>query len=222
MSLVTFFLALVIFTGLLAAIPFQFRFSYRRVGENDRLTVGMSGLLGLWRYKVDVPMLDWRWSLIPHLRFTKESSTGQGQNTQTEEIKPRRFNWWLVNRFLGRFFSLVHHARRVRRWFYKGIRCSDLRCIVEVGLEDAAHTGLLVGGLWSMLGYYLGKLNNNITFQVPKPQVAVYPSFCKPQFKVDIDCTFNVRIGHIIIAGFKVYRIIKLGLKGVKPGEPSH
>ena len=153
MSLVTFFLALVIFTGLLAAIPFQFRFSYRRVGENDRLTVGMSGLLGLWRYKMDVPMLDWRWSLIPHLRFTKESSTGQGQNTQTEEIKPRRFNWWLVNRILGKFFGLLHQARRVRRWFYKGIRCSDLRCIVEVGLEDAAHTGLLVGGLWSMIGY---------------------------------------------------------------------
>ncbi|HWJ04137.1 MAG TPA: DUF2953 domain-containing protein [Verrucomicrobiae bacterium] len=220
MSILAFVTALALFLGLLAATPFQFRISYRRTGQDDSATVVLSGLFGLWQYTLDIPMLDWRWSALPHLRVVANESTAPGQANMTEtELKPRGINLGLIRRILGKVLVLVREMKMVKRWFYKGIRCKHLRWVFEVGLKDAAETGIAVGAIWSVIGYYLGKLNTNITFEVANPQVAVYPSFRQPIFKADIDCIFKLRIGHIIIAGFKMLRIVRNGLKGVKLSE---
>lgn len=219
MPLMTFLLALTLFVIILAAVPFKVRFSYLRVGADDTATIGLSGLLGLLQYKFELPMLDWRGTMVPHLRLQTVAQSDKGP--VTKEVKPRRFNRRLINKIIGNYFSILRELRPVRRWFYRGIRCSHLRCVLTVGLKDAAHTGLAVGGAWSLIGYYLGKLHNSITFEVARPQVAVYPSFCESKFDVDIDCIFKVRVGHIIVTGFKLIRVVKLGLKGGRVSESS-
>jgi len=209
----TFLLALILFGITLAAVPFTVRISYLRAGSDDSANVQLSGFLGLLKYKVEIPMLDWGENFIPRLRL---QTSQHDQKTVTKEVMPKSFNHKFLHKILKHFFTLLRKLQGVRRWFYKGVRCTKLRCVFAVGLKDAAHTGLAVGAAWSMLGYYLGKLHNNITFQVSSPQVAVNPSFRQPKFEVDIDCIFKVRIGHIIFAGFKLLSIVKLELKGGK------
>ncbi len=212
MSLLAFFLALAVFLSILLSIPIEFRVIYRRVKQDDSAVFQLAGFFGLWKYKVDVPMLDWRWAFPPYLKLETVSQPKSSRNRRVkEEVKPRNAK---LHGILARFFRLLDKGFAVKRWFYRGIRCRHLRWIMEVGCKDAADTGLAVGGLWSAMGYYVGKLQQNITFQVAKPQVAVYPSFDRPQWRVDFDCIFSVRFGHIIIAGFKVLKIVKLVLRG--------
>lgn len=217
MPVVSFVLSGILFMALITAIPLQLRIRYLRSESDDHVSILFKGFFGLLHYQFKVPFLDWRWLVFPHLRLSVNAKpSGTGKVTVEDEIKPRRVNFRLIINVLPNLWSMIHRLLEVKRLFYKGIRCKQLRCELEIGFTDAAHTGLAVGGMWSILGYYLGKLHNNITFEVDRPQVAVKPSFRQACFNADIDCIFKLRIGHIIVAGFKVLKILKLGLKGVK------
>ncbi len=215
MSWLAFSCALTLFICLLLTIPLQCRMRYRRVNQDDAMTIDLTGLLGLWNYTLDIPMFDWRWALIPHLRL--ETATPQatgGKKSANKEIKPHGFKVQAVTRLLNRAFIALQRLRRVKAWFYRGVRCLKLSANIEVGFRDAALTGIAVGGLWSIIGYYLGKLHTSITFQIDKPEVVVRPSFQRACVNADIDCIFKLRLGHIIIAGLKLRKLIKLGIKG--------
>jgi hypothetical protein len=211
-SFLAFFIALGVFFIICLSIPLEFRVTYRRLKQDDSVIIHLAGFFGLFKYKIDIPMMDWRWALPPHLRLETVVQPNSGATHEIEEeIKAGKVRFPNV---LRSFFKLVVRALEIRRWFYRGIHCKHLRWIMEVGFNDAAFTGIAVGGLWGFMGYYIGKLHDNITFQVAKPQIAVYPSFNQSLFRVDFDCIFTLKIGHIIIAGFKVLKIVKVVLRG--------
>ncbi|HEX3014879.1 MAG TPA: DUF2953 domain-containing protein [Desulfobacteria bacterium] len=214
MSVITFLLALLLFVGLLTTIPFQLRFAYRRVGQDDIVNITFYSLHGLWKFCLEIPVLDFRWEAFPQLRLHTKVKPFQAKGKTIEEIKPRRrrFSKGLLRRTIGLMPRLLEAKRR----FYKGISCTELQWKIEVGLENAAETGMVVGGVWNLIGYYLGKLHNTINFKVKHPVIEVYPCFQTRKVNVEINCIFKLRTAHLIFAGFKALKIIKVGLKGVK------
>jgi len=73
-----------------------------------------------------------------------------------------------------------------------------------VGLPDAAHTGMVVGGLWSLKGTVLTVLYRLVSKKSTLPEVAVLPHFTGSSFGLLIHCIFTFRLGHIMVTAVKL------------------
>jgi len=65
-----------------------------------------------------------------------------------------------------------------------------------------------------MFGFALSRLYQQVTVEVRCPGLVVIPQFKKAGFLCDIQCIFQLRIGHIIFVGFNVLRTLKRGIRG--------
>ncbi|MCL6560870.1 MAG: DUF2953 domain-containing protein, partial [Firmicutes bacterium] len=73
----------------------------------------------------------------------------------------------------------------------------------EMGSGDPALTGFLVGTAWGVKTFLLTLFYRMIHPGAARPSLGVAPNFEKTCFNTTLDCIFEVRIGHIIVTGFK-------------------
>jgi hypothetical protein len=74
----------------------------------------------------------------------------------------------------------------------------------NVGIEgEAALTALLAGALVTIIHGILDFITN--TNEIIHRRVVVTPVYNHSLFKLDVDCIFHIKIGHIIIAGLKAF-----------------
>ncbi len=74
---------------------------------------------------------------------------------------------------------------------------------IEIGADDAFHTGMLGGLAWSAAGSLLSLVCN--TFRVEKKHISVKPDFKESKFAAALSCIFRLKLAHIIIVAFKHY-----------------
>ncbi|HZK18417.1 MAG TPA: DUF2953 domain-containing protein, partial [Clostridia bacterium] len=72
----------------------------------------------------------------------------------------------------------------------------------DIGMEDAAETGLLAGLLWMLKGVVVSHLRNR-SGDIRTNSVVVVPHYDCAQFATDVNCIFTLRFGHIMLAGLK-------------------
>ncbi len=69
---------------------------------------------------------------------------------------------------------------------------------------DPALVGPKAGLIWSAKGIILGFLTNEYIFKKP-PCLLVVPCFSGTSWETMLDCIFEIKLGHIIVAGIKDY-----------------
>lgn len=127
---------------------------------------------------------------------------------------------------LQRLLNIGGTFLQINKRLLRHVRLSRLFWNTRVGFEDAALTGMAGGILWGIKGLLLSFLERNLDTNKFRAQIKVTPVFCEQEIATEVDCIFDLRVGYIIIAGF---RLILLGiisypvLKGVRLHErPSN
>jgi hypothetical protein len=189
----------------------RFEVAYYRKGKDDHLKVEMAALGGLIRYKTEVPVIDMdQYFLKPFLKMEADiegvvshpvDETGMIVQIPVAVIL-RKLPIYLRNgmRYLDRYQTAL-------RGFCKSIRCHRLRLTTTIGLGDPAYTGIASGTIWGLKGFIYRIFRSNIGSMLKPPEFSVVPCFNDTCFKLDFNCIFDLRIGHIIIAGLQIIKL---------------
>jgi len=73
---------------------------------------------------------------------------------------------------------------------------------------------MAAGAFWTMLGFGISRLYQQVTVEARCPALIVVPQFKKEGFLCDIQCIFHLRIGHIIFVGIKALRTFRRDIRG--------
>jgi len=206
---------LIIFIVALMFLRIRFEVEYKRQGPDDNIKVEMATLQGLIRYQTNIPVVELdRYFLEPVLKI----ETGiQGAVSHPVEDKGLIVKIPVLTAVLSKLplylqqgLEYLQRYRKVLRKLLKTIRFHHLTWITQVGFGDPADTGVATGILWGMKGYLYSVFRSHAGTVVNAPRLSVIPCFDCTCLRLDFHCIFDVRIGHIIIAGLN---FVKLALK---------
>ncbi|MFZ3131870.1 MAG: DUF2953 domain-containing protein [Desulfosporosinus sp.] len=146
------------------------------------------------------------------MRDNRASRTSAQRDEKLRPVRYIRRGW--LSRFWSNIPCLLGYINRVKRQFYRGIHCKAIDWRIEIGYQDAAQTAIAAGAFWTMFGFALAALYQQVTVEVSRPALVVIPQFKNAGFLCDLQCIFQSRIGHIIFGGFNVLRILRRGIRG--------
>jgi hypothetical protein len=89
----------------------------------------------------------------------------------------------------------------------------NLSLNINIGLGDAALTALAYGSIISV--YYPLRDYFIKRFKLKSSRLELFPHFNDRRFDVVLNCIFYIKLGHIIIVGFKML------IHSIKGGETS-
>ncbi|KAA6448607.1 DUF2953 domain-containing protein [Bacillus swezeyi] len=189
--------------ALLAAVlimKIRIAVEYIHADDDDRLTVKIRTAFGLVRIKKEIPLV----------KVNQEDMTidvKEQTNTALKKDKKRRkvgFREVLNN--LGQMKKLaeqVINLQPIIRKFLKRIHVIKLEWTSVLGFPDAALTGIITGGAWSLKAGTIAVLDQFFSLD-NRPEYEVIPVFNSPASKTHLTCIFHFRVGHAITAAFSI------------------
>lgn len=209
-----FFLALLGFLILSFLIRAEVDFRYRRQEEKDHLEIRLRALSGLWRFEFQIPTVQLEWEKGPALDLEQVARSGTGQTHGKTEMRLRYVHMEFFWRLWPHLRNIFLRLNRIKARLYRRIHCTALESEFAIGFKDPAQTALATGAIWAALGMSVARLYRQITMEVPKPLINVVPRFQTPGFSCHVHCIFRLRIGHIILAGIDLLRVLRLDKRG--------
>ncbi|MDR3602206.1 MAG: DUF2953 domain-containing protein [Desulfosporosinus sp.] len=214
MRVLAFLLAMTIMLLLSLALKAEVDFRYQRIEEEDHIDIQLFAFHGLWHTQYQIPTLQLEWEKGPQLEIEQTAKGKGGKREATTKTRFRYLRRGLLSHIWKKVPGLLSYLGRVKSQFYRGIHCKGINWQIEIGYKDAAQTAIAAGAFWSMLGFALAHLYQQVTVEVPCPALVVVPQFKKEGFRCDIQCIFHLRMGHIIFAGINLLRAFKRGIRG--------
>jgi hypothetical protein len=190
-------------------------FRYIRNEKEDHLDISMKALHGLWKFNITLPAFQLNWDEGPELEIEQKTESGTGSVINGKHRL--RFLFWRKEFFQllwPQIPGILQKLEKIKYNFYRGIHCTFINWHLEIGFPDPVKTALVTGSLWAIIGYFLARLHRQITMDTDHPHIQIIPQFQKPGFACEIHCIFNLRMGHIIIAGLKLLRIFQHSRRG--------
>ncbi|MBP2241409.1 hypothetical protein J2Z40_001972 [Cytobacillus eiseniae] len=179
---------------------------YYHNNDNDHLKIECKAWFGLIKYKKDIPLIKVD-DNSPTIVMKEEKSAGE-QEIETKQYSAKDLlnSMQDTNEILNHVISL----HKIVRKFLKKISVKRFEWHTMFGLGDAAYTGMLTGGLWAVKGSMIGLLSNYMKLK-ESPYMTITPQFQFAVSQTIISCIFQFRIGHAIVAAFKLIKYWKGG-----------
>lgn len=196
---------------ILLLVPIYLNIKIQRENENDNVEFKIFLLKGLIKFGVELPFLD----IIlagnqPSIEVKEKEEANEKDVSENKHILS-------IKEILKSIEQGLHVKTTIlviTRYLVRKIRIIKFVWRTSIGLEDAAITGVLSGGLWSIKGFILSFILNNK--EIEDLRLKVIPHFNKNIFETYFDCIIKLRLVYIIIAG--LYGL-KVKLKGGEVDE---
>ncbi|MCL6635803.1 MAG: DUF2953 domain-containing protein [Peptococcaceae bacterium] len=200
----------------------RLRLYYRRRGKDDEVTLEFSIWRGLLCHRLEVPVAELKvkddrpeprpeprpgpfFRLVPRPVF-KIKAEVEGKGGRPVAGDEKRIP---VSGPAGTVRYLCDTVRLVRKYMpailflLRRVRLISLQWRTVFGTGDPSQTGFLTGLAWGMKGLLLTAACRLLSPAGARPVVAVRPDFDRACFETELECIFEVRVGHIILTGFK-------------------
>lgn len=187
---------IVILLFLLLIIPINISLEYIRKKEEGRATLTISILRRLINIKIpfnDIYKKQGLWGL----KFLKRKKGTQEREfpANLKEVKKN------INQFLSDYPIYRQTLYSTKDYLRKKVVCSNLVFKMDMGLDDAALTGIATGFVWGIVYNILSILSGFVN--IKKTDIKIQPIFNEMVLGVDFYCIFTFRVVHIII-GFLI------------------
>jgi hypothetical protein len=193
-------------------LKIRFEVRYRRTGQDDYLKVEISVLKGLIRYRTEVPVIELNHCFLRSVLKLETDTAGPVSYPAEDQNKVIKIPITLtvlrkLPFYLEKALAFLRRYRRVFRKLLKSVRIRQVNWTTEIGLGDPAGTGIAAGLLWGIQGYIYKVLQSKVGPVERRPRLLVLPCFDSTCFRLDFHCIFDLRIGHIIIAGLNFVKL---------------
>ncbi|ADG82481.1 DUF2953 domain-containing protein [Thermincola potens] len=203
----------------------KFHIEYHRNQQDDRFLVNIALVRGLLNFKTEFTSLElkkkfWRMNLELQSEVEAEMGKASAGLDQKTEAPITYQNVRLGYNILRALMELVGKYKEVFLRIVRLIRVLELNWKTQIGMGDAAATGVITGVVWGIKGVVVQTIYRYAGSVQATADIKVWPDFSKKSIKTDLRCIFDIRIGHIIIAGFK---LLIIGLRrGFNHGGTPH
>jgi hypothetical protein len=187
------------------------RFYFHHEQDNDQMTVKLSAWFGLLRYTIDVPLIKLDKDTAS-VKVKEKTKAGGGDTAQGTE-KDKNFSPKDIWDSFRDTYELVRHVvgmHEIVRRFLARIEVKEMEWHSNIGLGDAAHTGVITGAAWSLKGGIIGFMGSYTKFNT-HPVVSITPFFQQAVSQTVIKCMIRFRIGYAILAGIRTVKYWKGG-----------
>lgn len=211
---------------LIGIFPVNFHLHYHRREKADYFLLELRLFnFYVWRYQVPELRME---GFNNFQQKTVESVEELGGEEKKIQDHPVRLETLLANLMqvgsalykygLGGTFFYFFLPKKYRKWVTvtenletKG-RFKRFVWRTTIGGLEPAILGPTVGLFWSAKGVILGFLTNEYIFK-KVPRMQVVPCFTGASWETMLDCIFEIKLGHIILAGIRDYLIELVGGK---------
>ncbi len=208
-------LLLSLFFVIILFLPLKLEVKLLKNNKKEDFFVKLYLSPGLWSLETEVPILKWELGdFLPYLVLHTETEGTSGAPISKEKVavdKP----WHHLHKLI--LYSPIKKIRlilllskqilKINRQFFKKVSCERLIWKTSLGLCDPALTAFTTGSLWTFKNITYVNLHNNVKVNFSKPDYMVEPDFKNKIFKIDFNCIFAFRIGHIIMAGYMTMKL---------------
>ncbi|MFD0827281.1 DUF2953 domain-containing protein [Neobacillus sp. M.A.Huq-85] len=210
------FLILLLLFLLIIFTKLTIKVNYYHHNDNDDLKIEFRIWFGLIKFKKHIPLIkvdDNSPSIVVKGKKKKDHSSKKSSNEEVHHITPDDMMTNFKN--TKEILNHVIHMHIIIRKFLKKVSIKQFEWHTMFGVGDAAHTGVLCGGLWTIKGGIAGLLSNYFNLK-EMPILTVTPHFQATVIQTQISCMFQFRIGQAILAGLKLMRFWKGGSPNLK------
>lgn len=199
------FVVLLLLTLLILA-KVQFRLQYSRNQENDHLSIQVYMWKGLINHRLRVPAIKLKKKHLVHIRLKQKL---QVENASGEKIYQGK-NQLDVSGLKEIYHKIEHGISLLKEYqneigyFLNHLKIRQLSWSTNLGVGDAAVTGLLTGVVWTIKSNLVSGLYQNVSEKNSYPHLQVEPDFQGRRFSTAVDCIFVIRIGYIMATGAKI------------------
>lgn len=203
--------AIILFILLLVFSKLHITISYAHIKDNDKLDIKVR--IWFFHYTFHVPLI----------RVDKDTeSVVVATEKKEEEPKSKQFtSHEILNSFQDMKEILQHVVtfHRIVRQFLKKVTVHKFSWHTNIGIGDAALTGVLVGVAWAIKGNIVGLLSRYM--KVKKiPEMSITPLFVQVYSQTKLTCMISFRIGNAILAGLRIVKFWKGGKPKLKNSPP--
>lgn len=179
---------------------------YRRQAENDDLEIELSVYRRLLRYRIRANMLQLR-NLRTGVKVAGEADAGTDPVSKEKERKKKA---WITphtiaeaQRYVRDLRQRVYNMDEIVRTTLKHVRGEKLEWQTNIGVGEAAATGIVSGIVWTTKSAVLAVLGRYVTLST-NPELAVIPDFSGTRLEIRFCCILRLRIGHAITAAIRI------------------
>ncbi|MEH7118920.1 DUF2953 domain-containing protein [Neobacillus vireti] len=208
--IILFLFLLIIFTKLTIYI------NYTHLNDDDDLKIELRVWFGLIKYKIKVPLIkvdDDAPGIIVKSKTQMGDTAPDDSQSSVNEVTKDDFLSKLQKskKLLHKVFGMNVIVKK----FLQKVTIKKFEWQTLIGVGDAAHTGMMTGGLWAVKGGIIGLLSHYMRLKEP-PQLTVTPHFQAMVLHTRLTCMFQFRIGYAILAGLKLIKFWKGGKPHLK------
>lgn len=197
-----FLLALLLIILLILFTKIKIDLTYKFEPKDQRLTIVIKALFGLFRYRIDFPQLEVEGKEENKKEFVPIDNVLLGKDANDEEEVMKAY------RPIKEWLKIIKELNQLVKKALKKVRITKLEWKSALGTGNAATTGIVGGTGWIFKGTVLGVISNYFSLKV-KPQLEITPIFNRKISNTYIKCIFQVRAGQAILAGIKLFKFWK-------------
>lgn len=179
---------------------------YLRNDVDDNFAVSFYTLNGEFKYKYEVPFMNLGRSGLKFKLVREQGIKDKSDDEKLGRLKPTE----IYEKYMefSNFYKYNHEmVCDIRNYVKNRLVLYEFNLKVSEGLDNAAHTAIVCGFLWSVAGLLSTFLINY--FKTFKKCISITPNYSKKEFSVDLFCIFHLKLVNIIVIVLKIRRGIK-------------
>ncbi len=136
--------------------------------------------------------------------FRKNKDTNK--TSQNGEMTAETF-WGKIEKAKRQYNDVKDVVETVLDYAGDKVEFSDIYIRSRFGTGDAAHTGIICGAIWTLIGNVYAFLCRFLNIEFP--EVDLIPCFNEKAFEIEAEGIIRIRLVHIIMCGFKFLHLRK-------------
>lgn len=171
---------------------------------NDRITVDVRALFGLFRYRIYVPLIDFN-SWLEGFTIKKKadaSAKASAEGSMKLDLTRER-----IMSTYERYKLLLKNVYNLKEWTkasLKRLECTYFMWNTRIGVGDAPETAIATGLVWGVKSSLLGMGFGLIRLKT-RPNIQVSPQYNMQTFTTELMCKLQIRLVHVLWAGLRLF-----------------
>lgn len=187
----------------------------QHIGNDDHLKIKLRAWRYI-RYTINIPLvkIDDEANLI----IKKEQKAGTEESNRKVKETENKITPEEEVRALHDVKEILQHIiglHKIVRRFLKKIKVKEFEWHSQIGIGDAAHTGMITGVAWSIKGGVVGLISSYMKLQTV-PVMTISPAFNVFCSRTKLKCMIQFRIGQAIFAGIQFIKYWRGGRPHLK------
>lgn len=173
-----------------------------RDGKCEEVVLHIYVFYGLINYRIEVPFVEIynKAHSIAGIEINSEIEVSDKEAVRDQ--KRRSFTWEEIESIYNKMKKLYMKYKIGVQYINKRLVMNEISWNTEVGVYDAAATAIAAGVFWTVKANLIALLVKKMDLRAYR--INVIPSYGTDKLNTCIDCIITLKVGHIIIAGFKI------------------